>query len=169
MPMQLRRDLNRTFNSMIDNVNAVLRFIRDNIKVKQIYFVKIIPRHYWSTGARVLANWVNFYILQTVKRRYHIKEISPRLLYQPHYQHGETILLGMLKTDVTHLNNLGNKALTAAIMRPILNKWFIQNKAALLPCTHSHTRKKSVNSAQRQRRIKRLKAKQLKRDRMLKL
>ena len=155
-PVQLRRDLNVKFNSVTPNIREVLLFIEQNITFKQLYYVKIIPRHYWSTGARTLAHWLDFYVVQTLKRRFHVKEIVVKHLFERHYHFENQVMYGMLKTDSIHLNSHGNKALNNAIMRSVLNKWFIQNTTAKLPHPSSKTKKKISNKKARILRLRRL-------------
>ncbi len=152
-PRQLDRDLNAEFNIITAEVRKVLEFISENIQVKQIYYIKIIRRHYWTTGARRLASWLDFHVVQSLKRRYRIKDIDPKRLSGHHYQFGSQILFGMLKTDITHLNSLGNKVLMSSIMRNLLNKWYIQNPESQKLCHNSSKKRAHTN---RQTRILRL-------------
>ena len=97
-----------------------------------------------------------FYVVQTLKRRFHIKEIVVKHLFEPHYHFENQVMYGMLKTDTIHMNSLGNKALTNAIMRSVLNKWFVQNTTAKLPCPDSKTQTRLSNKKARILRLRKL-------------
>ena len=87
-------------------------------------YVKVVPRSWWHPITRSLSDKIDFYIIRTLRRRFHIKEIWAReLLNEPADRTTSLAMPGMLKTDEVHLNHYGYRALTLAVLRPTLSKW----------------------------------------------
>ncbi len=123
-------DLLCQFNTIKGNIDKVMKFLSDNLDNPQFYYIKIIPRCWWSDSGRRLAHWVDYYILCTLRKRYHVMEIWTREIFASHYKFYEQPMFGMLKTDIVHFNHYGNIALIRSIMRPLLNKWRLQRENA---------------------------------------
>ena len=131
---QHRWELICRFNKIKGHIDNVLSFLCGNLDNPKMYYIEITPRCCWGDSGRRLGRWIDFYVLRTFRKKYHIMEIWTREVFEPHYKFDEQVMFGMLKTDLVHYNGYGNIALTCSIMRcPLLNKWRLlrENEAFL--------------------------------------
>ena len=124
------------FNTIKGHIDKVMKFLNDNLDKPKFYYIKIVPRCWWSDSGRRSARWVDYYMLCTLRKRYHIMEIWTREVFESHYKFQEQAMFGMLKTDLVHYNHYGNIALIRSIMRPLLNKWRLQKENAAFRAKH---------------------------------
>ena len=86
-----------------------------------------LPRCWWSTHARRLAHWMDHYIVGVLRKSHKIREIWVGDCFPGPYHFNENVEFGMLKCDMVHLNQNGNKALIKVCMTPVLHKWKCAN------------------------------------------
>ena len=116
--------LKTEYEELRDIICDVLQEFVDTMPETSFLYIKILPRPWWGTYARRLAKWLDYLVLCGLRKRFKIREIWARELYtQRKYMAGEHVHYGMLRTDVVHLNQYGYRALTSAIMRPLLHMW----------------------------------------------
>ncbi len=120
-----------TFERIKPKIVEMLDFLRERYPDAVILYVNIVPRAWWGQHARQLARWLNYYILCTLRKRYRVKEIWLRELFESKYTFFESPMFGMLDRDMTHLNSFGYKAFVQATMRPLLHMWASNRNKAL--------------------------------------
>ena len=143
-------EMNARFNTLSRQVYTALNTIKHNAPYGEMLYVKVLPRSYWHQISRKLSDKIDFYINRTLRRRFHIKEIwAQELLIDPLSRSTSLVMPGMQKTDEVHLNTYGYKALTLAVLRPILSKWLNLQRRYQLP---QNAPKPVVKTAKKKRR-----------------
>ena len=115
--------MNNEYTKITEKIDKVLLFLKDAFPEAELLYCKILPRSWWKCHARLLARWIDYYLLCKLRKTHKIKEVWPRDLLKEHYQFDEIVDYGMLCRDQTHLNNNGHKALVSGLMKPLLHKW----------------------------------------------
>ncbi len=117
------KKLNAAYERITKKIDSVLLFLHTAFPEAKFLYSKILPRCWWGHHARMLARWLDHYVVCRLKRTYKVKEIWARDVFKQPFHLTECVEFGMLKTDMVHLNENGNRALISAIMKPLLHQW----------------------------------------------
>ncbi len=120
-------ELRKAYSKGIRDIDKVLLFFKGHFPASELLYSKILPRCWWSTHARRLARWLDHYIVGVLRKSHRIREIWVRDCFPGPYHFNENVEFGMLKRDMVHLNQHGNRALIKGCMTPILHKWKCAN------------------------------------------
>ena len=118
-----KREMNMKLDEIKPSLLKTLNFLVDNVKGAELLYIKILPRPWWHIRVRKMARWIDYYVLVYLHKRFKVREIWARELFETHYHFKEQVMFGMLTTDQVHLNTNGHKGLVSVIMRPLLHKW----------------------------------------------
>ncbi len=117
------KKLNAEYERITRRIDDVLLFLHRAFPEAKFLYSKILPRYWWCHHTRMLARWLDHYVVCRLKKTYKVKEIWARDVFKNPFHLSECVEFGMLKTDTIHLNENGNKALISAIMKPLLHQW----------------------------------------------
>ena len=126
--------MNSAYRDITDQIDNFMALLHDTFPGARFLYSKILPRSWWGIHARKFARWIDNYIVSRLHRKYKVKEIWARDVFTSPFQIDECVHFGMLRTDMIHLNENGNKALISAIMKPLLHLWkFAPTEQVTLP------------------------------------
>ena len=120
--------LTQHYYSIRKDINKLLSFLHDEFPDIDLLYRKIAPHSWLGHHTRKLARWLDHYIVDILHAKYRIHEVWLRDIFEKHYYFEENPMFGMFKTDIVHLNQYGNAALAATVMRPLLYKSSAANK-----------------------------------------
>ncbi len=120
---RIKRDVNAEFDRIKKDIRKVLYFLSRHCPEAQLCYIKVTPRHSWELPARLLAKWIDYHVTVRIRKTYKIQEIWNRAIFQQLGKKSESPMYGMLRTDLVHLNQHGNTALSQSTMKSLLNKW----------------------------------------------
>ena len=86
-------------------------------------YLKIKPQHWRSSSTCTLACWADYHVSVGLQKCYRVQEVWNRAIFADHYEFGEQVILGMLRTDIVHLNFYDYLGLVSFLMKCLLNKW----------------------------------------------
>ena len=112
-----------SYEKITENIDSLMLLLHETFPEARFLYSKILPRCWWGVYARTYARWIDNYIISRLNRRYRVKEIWARDVFTAPFHLEDCVHFGMLRTDMIHLNNNGNKALISAIMKPLLHLW----------------------------------------------
>ncbi len=145
--------------TLTQHVYNTLNVIKHNAPYGEMVYVKVMPRSWWHAVSRSLSDKIDFYIIRTLRRRFHIKEVwAQEVLMEPANRTTSLVMPGMLRTDEVHLNQYGYRALTLAILRPVLSKWLNLQMKYSLPQNAPQNAQSASKSAKKKRRGKKKKS-----------
>ncbi len=113
--------MNSSYCDITSQIDSLMALLHDTFPEARFLYSKILPRCWWNTHARKFARWIDNYIVSRLHHKYRVKEIWARDVFTSPFKLEECVHFGMLRTDMVHLNEHGNKAMVSAIMKPLLH------------------------------------------------
>ena len=139
----MQRQLDISLRSLKGHAYNVLNVVKSNAPFSQLLYVEVLIRSWWHPLTRELSDKLDYYIVRSLHKKFHVKENWPHeLLIDNVFRRDPTVMPGMLRTADVHLNHYGYRAMTKAILRPILSMWLASRKKL---GTHTSCKERAAN------------------------